>query len=239
MTTVVTSGGEYESEMVILCVGFRPNTDLVKGQIDTMPNGAIIVDDYMRTSNPDVFAAGDSCAVHYNPNGGQAYIPLATNAVRMGLLVGKNIMGPKLKYRGTQSTSGLHLFGYNIGSTGVTDASADAFGLDTRSVLLEDWYRPEFMPTNEKVLMKLVYEKDTLRIVGGQVMSKYDVTQSANTLSLAIHGRRTIEDLALVDFFFQPVFNRPWNYLLLLAQKALDQEFEINREKAESVKIAK
>ncbi len=239
MTTVVTSGGEYESEMVILCVGFRPNTDLVKGQIDTMPNGAIIVDDYMRTSNPDVFAAGDSCAVHYNPNGGQAYIPLATNAVRMGLLVGKNIMGPKLKYRGTQSTSGLHLFGYNIGSTGVTDASADAFGLDTRSVLLEDWYRPEFMPTNEKVLMKLVYEKDTLRIVGGQVMSKYDVTQSANTLSLAIQGRMTIEDLALVDFFFQPVFNRPWNYLNLLAQKALDQEFEINREKAESVKIAK
>ena len=238
-TTVVTSGGKYESEMVILCVGFRPNTDLVKGQIDMMPNGAIIVDDYMRTSNPDVFAAGDSCAVHYNPNGGQAYIPLATNAVRMGLLVGKNINEPTLKYRGTQSTSGLHLFGYNIGSTGVTDSSADAFGLDTRSVLLEDFYRPEFMPTNEKLLMKLVYEKDTLRIVGGQVMSKYDVTQSANTLSLAIQGRMTIEDLALVDFFFQPVFNRPWNYLNLLAQKAMDQEFNINKKNTESLQAVK
>lgn len=223
-TTVITSGGEYESEMVILCVGFRPNTGLVRDQVEMLPNGAIIVDDYMQTSVPDVFAAGDSCAVNYNPNNGHAYIPLATNAVRMGLLVGKNIKEPKMKYRGTQSTSGLYLFGYNIGSTGVTDSSAPNFGLETRSVVFEDNYRPEFMPTNQKVLMKLVYEVDTLRIVGGQVMSKYDITQSANTLSLAIQARMTVEDLALVDFFFQPHFDRPWNYLNLLAQKALVQE---------------
>ncbi|HJA89988.1 MAG TPA: FAD-dependent oxidoreductase [Candidatus Jeotgalibaca merdavium] len=234
MTTVVTSGGAYESELVILCVGFRPSTELVNGQIDMLPNGAIIVDDYMRTSHPDVFAAGDSCAVNYNPTGGHAYIPLATNAVRMGLLVGKNIAGPKMKYRGTQSTSGLHLFGFNIGSTGVNAASAAAFGLETNSVLFEDNYRPEFMPTNEKILLKLVYEKDTLRIVGGQVMSKYDVTQSANTLSLAIQNRMTVEDLALVDFFFQPHFDRPWNYLNLVAQKALEQENTLNAVDVES-----
>lgn len=239
ITTVTTSGGAYESELVILCVGFRPNTELLKGKVDMLPNGAIIVDDYMRTSNPDIYAAGDSCAVNYNPNGGHAYIPLATNAVRMGFLVGKNIDGPKMKYRGTQSTSGLHLFGYNIGSTGVTDGSAKAFGLETKSVLFEDYYRPEFMPTNEKVLMKLVYEKDTLRIVGGQVMSKYDVTQSANTLSLAIQGRMTVEDLALVDFFFQPHFDRPWNYLNLLAQKALEQENMIEHVDVESFDDAK
>ncbi|CZQ91532.1 pyridine nucleotide disulphide reductase class-i signature [Trichococcus palustris] len=226
-TTVITTGGEYEAELVILCVGFRPSTELVKGQVDMLGNGAIIVDDYMQTSVPDVFAAGDSCAVNYNPNGGHAYIPLATNAVRMGLLVGKNINGPKMKYRGTQSTSGLYLNGFNIGSTGVNDASAAAFGLETRSVTMEDNYRPEFMPTTEKVLMKLVYEVGTTRIVGGQIMSKYDVTQSANTLSLAIQNKMTIEDLALVDFFFQPHFDRPWNYLNLLAQKALDQEAEL------------
>ena len=212
----------------------RPSTELLKDKVDMLPNGAIIVDDYMRTSNPDIFAAGDSCAVNYNPNGGHAYIPLATNAVRMGFLVGKNIFEPKMKYRGTQSTSGLHLFGFNIGSTGVTDSSSKAFGLETKSVLFEDFYRPEFMPTNEKILMRLVYEKDTLRIVGGQVMSKYDVTQSANTLSLAIQGRMTIEDLALVDFFFQPHFDRPWNYLNLLAHKALEQENMLNHVDVES-----
>jgi transcriptional regulator with XRE-family HTH domain len=201
-----------------------PNNELLKGKVNMLANGAVLVDEYMRTSNPDIYAAGDSCAVHYNPNGGQAYIPLATNAVRMGMLVGKNILEPKVKYRGTQSTSGLHLFGYNIGSTGVTQSGAAFFGLKVRSVIVKDNYRPEFMPTNEEVLMQLVYEIGTNRIVGGQVMSKYDITQSANTLSLAIQNKMTIEDLAYVDFFFQPHFDRPWNYLNLLAQGALEQE---------------
>lgn len=222
--TVVTTKGEYEAELVILCVGFRPNNELLKGKVDMLPNDAITVDVYMRTSNPDIFAAGDSCAVQYNPNGGQAYIPLATNAVRMGVLIGKNIVEPKVKYRGTQGTSGLRLFGYNIGSTGVTVGSAPQMGLKVNSTLIKDNYRPEFMPTNEEVYMQLVYEEGTNRIVGGQVMSKYDITQSANTLSLAIQYKMTIEDLAYVDFFFQPHYDRPWNYLNILALAALEQE---------------
>ncbi len=229
VTGVITSEGEYAADMVILCVGFRPNNDLLKGKVDMLPNGAILVDDYMRTSDPDIYAAGDSCAVHYNPNGGHAYIPLATNAVRMGSLVGMNIREPRVKYRGTQSTSGLHLFGYNIGSTGVTVGSAPQLGLEVRSVIVKDNYRPEFMPTTEEVLMQLVYEVGTNRIVGGQVMSKYDITQSANTLSLAIQNRMTIEDLAYVDFFFQPHFDRPWNYLNILAHAALEQENRLAR----------
>jgi NADPH-dependent 2,4-dienoyl-CoA reductase/sulfur reductase-like enzyme len=224
VASVVTSEGEYEADMVILCVGFQPNNELLKGKVNMLPNGAIVVDEYMRTSNPDIFAAGDSCAVHYNPNGQSAYIPLATNAVRMGMLIGKNIVEPKVKYRGTQGTSGLRLFNYNIGSTGVTTCSASQMGLKVRSVILKDNYRPEFMPTNEELLMQLVYEEGTNRIVGGQVMSKYDITQSANTLSLAIQNKMTVEDLAYVDFFFQPHFDRPWNYLNLLAQAALEQE---------------
>ncbi|HWT27601.1 MAG TPA: FAD-dependent oxidoreductase [Mobilitalea sp.] len=231
--TIATSKGEFSADMVILCVGFRPNNDLLKGKVDMLPNGAIIVDEYMRTSNPDIFAAGDSCAAYYNPNGGQAYIPLATNAVRMGMLIGKNLGEPKVAYRGTQATSGLHLYDYNIGSTGVTVNSAPQFGLDVRSVIIKDNYRPEFMPTTHEVMMQLVYEVGTNRIVGGQVMSKYDVTQSANTLSLAIQNRMTIEDLAYVDFFFQPHFNRPWNYLNLLAQAAVEQESSMGRGKSE------
>lgn len=230
VTKVITDSAEYAADMVIVCVGFRPNTDLVKDQLETLPNGAIIVDNYMKTSHPDVFAAGDSTAVNYNPNGGHAYIPLATNAVRMGSLVGKNINGDKVAYRGTQSTSGLHLFGWNIGSTGVNEGSAKHFGLETRSVYVEDNYRPEFMPTNEKLYMKLVYEVGTGRIVGGQIMSKYDCTASANTLSLAIQNKMTIEDLAYVDFFFQPVFDRPWNYLNILAQAAVEQERKLAEE---------
>lgn len=220
---VNTPEGRFEADLVIMCVGFRPNNELMKDKIDTLPNGAIKVNKFMQTSNPDIYAAGDNVAVHYNPTQDQTYIPLATNAVRMGSLVGYNILEDKIAYRGTQGTSGLYLFGFNIGSTGLTVGSAEHFGIEVDSVVLEDNYRPEFMPTTEKVLMKLVYRKDNKKIVGGQLMSKYDITQSANTLSLAIQNGMTVEDLAYVDFFFQPHFDRPWNYLNLLAQAALEK----------------
>lgn len=221
--SVSTGDNEFEADLVIMAVGFRPSNELMKDKIDTLPNGAIKVNKYMQTSNPDIYAAGDNVAVHYNPTEDHSYIPLATNAVRMGTLVGLNINENKVAYRGTQGTSGLYIFGYNIGSTGLTVESAKHFGIEVDSVTLEDNYRPEFMPTTEKVLMKLVYRTDNMQIVGGQLISKYDITQSANTLSLAIQNKMTVEDLAFVDFFFQPHFDRPWNYLNLLAQKALEQ----------------
>ncbi len=104
----------------------------------------------------------------------------------------------------------------------MTKESAKLNGLDVEATVFEDNYRPEFMPTTEKVLMELVDEKGTQRIVGGQLMSKYDITQSANTLSLAVQNKMTVEDLAISDFFFQPHFDRPWYYLNLLAQAALE-----------------
>lgn len=218
---VITPSQEFEADMVIMCVGFKPNTTLLTGKVDMLPNGAIEVNEYMQTSNPDIFAAGDSAVVHYNPSGTKNYIPLATNAVRQGMLVGHNLTEEKLAYRGTQGTSGLYLFGWKIGSTGVTLESAKLNNLEVEATVFEDNYRPEFMPTTENVMMELVYEKGTNRIVGGQLMSKYDITQSANTLSLAVQNKMTVEDLALSDFFFQPHFDRPWNYLNLLAQAAL------------------
>ncbi|MFB9325700.1 FAD-dependent oxidoreductase [Paenibacillus aurantiacus] len=210
---VLTTNGEFEADLVILCIGFRPNTELLQGQVDMLPNGAIIVDEYMRTSNPDVFAAGDSCAIHYNPTGTHAYIPLATNAVRMGTLVARNLVTPTVRYMGTQGTSGIKIYDYNIASTGMTEAAAIAGGMKVKAVTLNENYRPEFMPTFEKVLLKVVYVEQTGRIIGAQVLSKADLTQAINTLSVCIQNGMTMDELSFVDFFFQPHYNKPWNLL--------------------------
>ncbi|MDF2836142.1 MAG: oxidase [Paenibacillus sp.] len=195
VAAVVTDNGEFEADLVILCIGFRPNTELLRGQVDMLPNGAILVDEYMRTSKPDVFAAGDSCAVRYNPTGAHAYIPLA------------------IRYMGTQGTSGIKIYDYNIASTGLTETGAAAAGLAVKQVTLHEHDRPEFMPTYEDVTLKVVYEADTGRIVGAQVLSKVDLTQSINTLSVCIQNGMTMDGLGFVDFFFQPHYNKPWNLL--------------------------
>ena len=213
VTKVITDKGQYEADLVILCIGFRPNTSLFQDQLKMLKNGAIIVDEYMHTSKEGVFAAGDSCAVLFNPTGKHEYIPLATNAVRMGTLVAKNLVKPTAKYLGTQATSGIKIYEYNIASTGLTEQIAKAEGLDVRSVTTIDNYRPEFMPTYDSVQLKVVYENGSRRILGAQILSKTDLTQSINTMSVCIQNKMTIDELAFVDFFFQPNFNKPWNYL--------------------------
>lgn len=213
VAAVETTKGTYEADLVILCIGFQPNTKLVKGQIDMLENGAIKVDEYMRTSNLDVFAAGDSCAIFYNPTGKHAYIPLATNAVRMGTLVAKNLVNPTIRYMGTQGTSGIKIYDQNIATTGLTEMMALRMGMNVKSITILEHDRPEFMPTYEDIRLKVVYEEDTKRIVGAQVMSKVDVTQSINTLSVCIQNNMTTDELGFVDFFFQPHYNKPWNFL--------------------------
>lgn len=219
---VITDKGEYEGDLVVLCIGFAPSTKLVKGKLETLKNGAIIIDDYMRTSKKDVFAAGDCCMVRYNPAKDSRYIPLATNAVRMGMLIARNIKEPTLRYMGTQGTSGIKIYDECIASTGLTEEVAKlTTNFEVESVILKEKNRPEFMPTFEDVMIKLVYEKDTKRVVGGQIASKVDMTEFMNTLSVVIQNEMSIEELAMTDFFFQPHFNKPWSILNSVALKAL------------------
>lgn len=230
VSKVVTDLGEYDADLVIMCIGFRPNTELLQGQVEMLDNGAIVVDEYMRTSTKDVYAAGDSCAIFYNPTGKAAYIPLATNAVRMGTLVARNLVAPTVKYMGTQGTSGIKIYEDNIAGTGLTEIAAKEAGIEAEAVMVTDNYRPEFMPTHEEVMLKVVYEKGTRRILGAQMMSKVDLTQSINTISVCIQNGMKMEELAFVDFFFQPHYNKPWNFLNTAGLGALPEVPTITKE---------
>ncbi|MDO5088500.1 MAG: FAD-dependent oxidoreductase [Leptotrichiaceae bacterium] len=221
VTKVITDKNEHEADMVIMCVGFIPNTGIFKDQLEMLPNGAIKVDEYMRTSDKDVMAAGDCCSVFFNPLGSPMYIPLATNAVRMGTLAGLNLIENKIKHPGTQGTSGIKIYENNMASTGITQETAEKEGIDADYVYAVDNYRPEFMPTYEKVTLKVVFEKNTRKILGAQLTSKADLTQSINTLSVCIQNNMTVDELAFIDFFFQPHYNKPWNFINLAGLNAL------------------
>ncbi len=222
VTHVVTENNEYKADLVVLCIGFAPSTSLVKDKLDTLDNGAIIIDEYMRTSRENVFAGGDCCVVKFNPADDTRYIPLATNAVRMGTLIAQNIVEPRLKYMGTQGTSGIKIYEKCIASTGLTEEVAKSTtNYNIGSVIVKDNYRPEFMPTFEEATLKLVFDKDSRRVLGGQIISNLDLTQFMNTLSVVIQNKMTVEELAMTDFFFQPHFNKPWSLLNIAALNAL------------------
>lgn len=219
---VITNKDSYDTELVIMCIGFKPNTALVAHGVETTKQGAIIVDEYMRTSREDVFACGDCATIHYNPTNETRYIPLATNAVRMGTLVARNLLAPSIKSIGTQGTSGIKIYDWSISSTGLTEMVAKDLSLNYGTVTIRDNNRPEFMPTYDEAMLKIIFDKDSRRILGGQILSQSDVTQMMNTLSVCIQKEMTVEELSFVDFFFQPHFNKPWNLLNLAGLGALD-----------------
>lgn len=223
VTAVVTDKATYPADLVVEAAGVVPNTDWLKGSVDLNPNGTIVIDQYQQTSVPDVFAAGDACMIRYSPNGKEMSIALATNARRQGVAAVLNLEHPTIALQGVSGTSALSLFAYKFASTGIKEVTADRSGLNTQSVFVEDYYRPSFVPNTEKIYMKLTYEIGTNRIVGGQLMSKHDITPAINTLSLAIQTKQTTQQLAFADFFFQPEFDQQWNYLCELAQKAFKQ----------------
>lgn len=220
---IQTDKAEHQADLAVVCVGFRAMTELLQGQVDTMPNGAIHVNDYMQTSDPDIYAAGDSCAVHFNPTGHDAYAPLATNAVRQGKLAGRNVFGNTIRYMGTQSTSAMRLYDQTLACTGMTLHRALQAGIKASSVTVSDAYRPEFMPDAYPIHMVLVYNENNREILGAQFLSRHEVSQAANLISVMIQNHNTIDDLAYVDMLFNPWYDKPWNYLNILGQQAVTQ----------------
>ncbi len=221
---IETNVTDHHADLVIVCTGFVANTELLRGQVDMDRHGAIVINDYTQTSNPDIYAAGDACTVNFNPTGKPAYMPLATNAIRQGALAGINIFGNIQKYMGTQATSAMELFGHTIASTGLTLRHALDNGINADAVIYHDYYRPNYMPSTEMLTIKLVYNKDNHLILGAQLFSKHEVAQSANTISVCIQNKNTIDDLAFMDMLFQPNYDNPFNYLNLVAQQAVAKE---------------
>ncbi|MDO5725831.1 MAG: FAD-dependent oxidoreductase [Tissierellia bacterium] len=226
VTGVVTDQGVCPAELVITSIGNHPNTAWLKDTLKMNEKGFIIVDDYMKTSAKDVFAAGGATLMKYNPTEDYKNVDLATNARKQGRVAAKNLEGDVFEYTGTQGTSGLKVFDYYFASTGLNGRAAKATDLNYDSVYVErlalDEYLPEDM--NAKVYAKLYYDKDSRKILGGQILSKHNLTGQIQALSMAIKGKLTIDDLAFGDFFFQPLFNRPWNILNVLGLEAQKKE---------------
>lgn len=226
VTKVVTDKGEYPAELVVMSAGVRPNTAWLKDSVEMHPNGMIKTDEYMRTSAEDVFAVGDATLIKYNPGNTEVNIALATNARRQGRYAAKNLVEANNPFPGVQGSSALRVFDYKFASTGLNDQMADRLKIETKSVLLDQDTLMDFIPADrkERMLFKLVYDPATHEILGGQIMSKEDLTANINAISIAIQTKFTIEQLAYADFFFQPEFDTPWNLLNMAGLKALEQE---------------
>jgi NADPH-dependent 2,4-dienoyl-CoA reductase/sulfur reductase-like enzyme len=218
---IATSKGEYPVDLVIMAIGFKPNAGLAAGQLETAPNGAIKVNLKQETSLKDVYAIGDCATVYSNAIGGSAYIALATNAVRSGIVAGHNVCGTPLESIGVQGSNGICIYGYKMVSTGLNLKAAEKAGFSPLHTDYEDTQKPAFITEdNPRVKIRIVYDAATRRVLGAQMASYYDVSMGIHLFSLAIEEKLTIDRLKLLDIFFLPHFNQPYNYITMAALSA-------------------
>lgn len=215
-----TEKGEYPVDAVINAIGFIPNNQLGKEHLKLFKNGAYLVDRRQQTSDPDVYAIGDCATVYSNALQQVTYIALATNAVRSGIIVAHNIGGTELESIGVQGSNGISVFGYNMVSTGLSVKGAVRAGLEVNYTDYEDLQRPGFMKENAAVKIRIVYETKSRRVVGAQMASTEDISMGIHLFSLAIEEGVTIDKMKLLDIFFLPHFNQPYNYITMAALDA-------------------
>lgn len=218
--TLVTKNGEYSVDLVISAIGFLPNSFLGANHLETLDNGAYKVDRHQQTSDPDVYAIGDCASLYSNALQDDTYIALASNAVRTGIVGGHNVCGSSIESQGFQGSNGISIYGFNMVSTGLTLKQAEKAGIKAKYTEHEDTQLLGFMEDQDKVKLRITYEEGSRRIIGAQMASYYDMSMGIHLFSLAIAKGVTIEELSLLDIFFLPHFNQPYNYITMAALKA-------------------
>ena len=216
--TVVTDKKEIPAEMVILSIGFRPNNALGKESLELFRNGSYLVNKKQETSMKDVYAIGDCATVYDNAIDNTNYIALATNAVRSGIVAAHNAAGTEIESIGVQGSNGICIYDLKMVSTGITVGKAEKLGIEVEYTDFEDTQKPGFIETtNPDVKLRIVYDKKTRVVLGAQMASEYDMSLGIHMFSLAIQETVTIDRIALLDIFFLPHFNQPYNYITMAA----------------------
>lgn len=222
---VETDQGTVAADLVLVSAGVSPNTAWLKGVVDLDQRGWIKTDPYLRTNVPDVYAIGDAILPLSIPAGKPMPIALATTARREAQYLVNHLFEakPDKPFKGVVGASALSVFDYHFATAGLNQFSAKKNDVLYQTSFYSDAMRPAYIPKkdNPEVYVSLTFNPFTHQILGGAVLSKYDITAQGNVLALAISHKLTLEDLAEQDFFFQPGFDRQWSLLNLAAQHAL------------------
>lgn len=211
---VKTPNREVEADVVIIATGVRPNTEFLKNSnLAMLPNGAIIVDNYGKTSIEDVYSAGDCATITQIITGEKAYVPLATGANKLGRIVGENLAGADIEFQGSLSSSCIKVMNMEAGRTGITESKAKALNLNYKTVFINDMNATNYYPGQSKIYIKLIYDSESKVILGGQIAGYKDAVQRVNVIAACIYGKLTTKELGMLDLCYAPPFARTWDAL--------------------------
>ena len=195
-------------DMVVLAIGVTPDTALARAAgLELGIKGSILVNDRMETSAPDIYAVGDAVQVKHFVTGQDALISLAGPANKQGRIAADNICGGDSRYTGSQGSSVIQVFGMTAAVTGVSEAAAKQAGLAVDTVVLSPMSHAGYYPGGTVMTMKVVFERETYRLLGAQIVGCDGVDKRIDVLATAIRAGLKATELKDLDLAYAPPYS--------------------------------
>lgn len=234
--TRLESGREIKSELIVLAIGVRPNGELAKAAGLTMNSrGGIVTDDYLKTSDPDIYAVGDVIEVTDFTDDSRTMIPLAGPANKQGRIAADNIAGLNVRYKGTQGSSIAKVFDLTAATTGVNEKTLIRRGLikgrDYERVIIVQNSHASYYPGATPLTLKLLFSADGKKIFGAQIVGQDGVDKRIDTIAVAMRLNGSVFDLKDLELAYAPPFSSakdPVNMAGFVAENLLTGKVELS-----------
>lgn len=205
---LIKDGHPLHADMVIMAIGVTPESTLAKeAGLELGLKGSIIVNDKMETSIPDIYAVGDAVQVKHYVTGEDTLIALAGPANKQGRIAADNICGGDSHYLGSQGSSVVKVFQMTAATTGINETNAKKAGLDVDKVILSPMSHAGYYPGGKVMTMKVIFEKNTYRLLGAQIVGYEGVDKRIDVLATAIHAGLKATQLKDLDLAYAPPYS--------------------------------
>ena len=196
------------ADMAVLAIGVTPDTELARSAgLELGLKGSIVVNDKMETSVPDIYAAGDAVQVKNFVTGEDDLIALAGPANKQGRIIADNICGLNSRYNGSQGSSVIKVFDLTAATTGINEKRAEKSGIDADSVILSPMSHAGYYPGGKVMTMKVVFEKETYRLLGAQIIGYDGVDKRIDVIATAIRAGMKATELKELDLAYAPPYS--------------------------------
>ena len=227
----LNNGTSIETDAVILAIGVKPETKLaVEAGLEIGETRGILVNEFLQTSNPDIYAVGDAIEVAHFINNKKVLIPLAWPANRQGRIVADNIvLGNQYKYSGSLGSSILKFFELSVASTGLNEKTLKRFGIPYKTAIVTRGHHAGYYPGAKNMVLKLIFDENG-KIFGAQAVGEAGVDKRIDVIATAIKGNLTVYDLPEIEITYAPPYNSakdPVNIAGYTAENILKGDLEM------------
>ncbi len=224
VAAVVTATGSTPARIVVLGLGVGPDGALAAAAgIDVGSTGGITVDDHQRTSAAGVYAAGDCVEVFHRVSRRPAAIALGTHANKQGRVVGINATGGDATFPGVVGTAVSQICELQVARTGLSEQQAADGGFDAEAVVIDSSTRAHYYPGAAEIRVKLVVERGTGRLLGGQIVGREGAAKRIDVVAAALWNEMTVEEVMSMDLAYAPPFSPVWDPVQIAARSAVSR----------------